>query len=94
MTLAVGRQFGHDRLRVVDVLAGHARGPERLAHDGAGASRGRSGTQRARAAVLLAGALTSARSVERLRRFSARLDPYGTTIQVREFRASLDAELL
>ncbi|MEV7008946.1 helix-turn-helix transcriptional regulator [Streptosporangium sp. NPDC051022] len=47
----------------------------------------------ARAAIPMARSLTSARSVERLRKFSARLEPYGTTIQVREFRAYLDGEL-
>ncbi|GAA3509228.1 transcriptional regulator with XRE-family HTH domain/tetratricopeptide (TPR) repeat protein [Streptosporangium album] len=46
----------------------------------------------ARAAVPMARSLTSARSVERIRKFSARLEPYGTTVQVREFRAYLDSE--
>ncbi len=47
----------------------------------------------ARAAIPMARSLTSARSVDRLRKFSAKLEPYGTTIQVREFRAYLDGEL-
>ncbi|MFF5205381.1 helix-turn-helix domain-containing protein [Streptosporangium sp. NPDC000396] len=47
----------------------------------------------ARAAVPMTRSLTSVRSVERIRKFSARLEPYGTTVQVREFRAYLDAEL-
>ncbi|GII81167.1 hypothetical protein Sru01_61490 [Sphaerisporangium rufum] len=47
----------------------------------------------ARAAVPLAGSLTSARSVERVRKFADRLEPYAATVQVREFRAYLNAEL-
>lgn len=48
----------------------------------------------ARAAVPMARSLTSARSVQRLKKFSAGLEPYGTTVQVREFRAHLDGELV
>lgn len=47
----------------------------------------------ARAAVPMARSLTSPRLVGRIRRFAGRLDPYGTTVQVREFRSFLDAEL-
>ncbi|WSA14036.1 hypothetical protein OHB15_30615 [Streptosporangium subroseum] len=47
----------------------------------------------ARAAIPMARSLTSVRSVERIRKFSDRLEPYGTTVQVREFRAYLDSEL-
>ena len=46
----------------------------------------------ARAAIPMAKSLTSARSVERIRKFAKRLEPYDT-IQVREFRAYLDSEL-
>ncbi|MFC6084825.1 helix-turn-helix domain-containing protein [Sphaerisporangium aureirubrum] len=47
----------------------------------------------ARAAVPLTTSLTSTRATDRLRAFAARLDPYGTTVQVREFRACLDTQL-
>ncbi|GGK89251.1 hypothetical protein Sme01_49520 [Sphaerisporangium melleum] len=47
----------------------------------------------ARAAIPLASSLTSVRSVERIRTFSDRLEPYAATIQVKEFRAHLNAEL-
>ncbi|GAA4200524.1 hypothetical protein GCM10022252_53870 [Streptosporangium oxazolinicum] len=47
----------------------------------------------ARAAIPMARSLTSVRSVERIRKFSDRLEPYETTVQVREFRAYLDSEL-
>jgi len=47
----------------------------------------------ARAAIPMARSLTSPRSVERIRKFSTRLESYDT-IQVREFRAYLDSELV
>ncbi|MFB9249325.1 helix-turn-helix domain-containing protein [Sphaerisporangium melleum] len=47
----------------------------------------------ARAAIPLASSLTSVRSVERIRKFSDRLEPYAATVQVKEFRAYLNAEL-
>jgi transcriptional regulator with XRE-family HTH domain len=46
-----------------------------------------------RAAIPMARSLTSVRSVERIRKFSDRLEPYGTTVQAREFRAYLNSEL-
>ncbi|MFC4536238.1 helix-turn-helix domain-containing protein [Sphaerisporangium dianthi] len=48
----------------------------------------------ARTAISSARSLTSARLVERIRRFSDRLEPYGATVQVKEFRAYLDGELV
>ncbi|MEV7969013.1 helix-turn-helix domain-containing protein [Sphaerisporangium sp. NPDC088356] len=47
----------------------------------------------ARAAIPMARSLTSVRSVERIRKFSERLEPYAATVQVKEFRAHLDSEL-
>ncbi|MFB9677090.1 helix-turn-helix domain-containing protein [Streptosporangium vulgare] len=47
----------------------------------------------ARATIPTARSLTSSRLVERIRKFSDRLEPYGTTVQVREFRSYLDSEL-
>jgi hypothetical protein len=41
----------------------------------------------------MARSLTSVRSVERIHKFSDRLEPYATTIQVKEFRAYLNSEL-
>ncbi|MGW0587829.1 hypothetical protein [Streptosporangium sp. NPDC002607] len=43
----------------------------------------------ARTAIPMARSLTSPRLVGRIRKFSDRLEPYSTTIQVREFRACL-----
>ncbi len=47
----------------------------------------------ARAAIPMARSLTSVRSVERIRKFSDRLEPYATTIQVKEFRSYLNSQL-
>ncbi|MEV8638237.1 helix-turn-helix domain-containing protein [Streptosporangium sp. NPDC051023] len=47
----------------------------------------------ARAAIPAAKALSSARSVELVRRFAARLEPCGGSMMVREFRDYLNAEL-
>ncbi|MEU9887637.1 hypothetical protein [Sphaerisporangium sp. NPDC051011] len=47
----------------------------------------------ARAAVPMAKALSSARSVEFVQAFADRLEPYGTTVAVREFRDHLRSEL-
>ncbi|WP_147268930.1 helix-turn-helix domain-containing protein [Sphaerisporangium album] len=47
----------------------------------------------ARAAIPMARSLTSVRSVERVRKFSDRLEPYAATIHVKEFRAYLNSEL-
>ncbi|GAA0834887.1 hypothetical protein GCM10009525_40390 [Streptosporangium amethystogenes subsp. fukuiense] len=47
----------------------------------------------ARVAIPMGRSLTSTRSIERVRKFSERLEPYDT-IQVREFRAYLDRELV
>ncbi|GAT68500.1 transcriptional regulator [Planomonospora sphaerica] len=48
----------------------------------------------ARAAVPMARSLTSTRLVGRIRKFSDRLKPYGTVVQVKEFRAHLAEELV
>ncbi|MDH2424927.1 helix-turn-helix transcriptional regulator [Sphaerisporangium sp. TRM90804] len=45
------------------------------------------------ASVSMARTLTSSRSLERLQRFSKRLDPYAGTVQVREFRDRMRHEL-
>ncbi|MEU4831729.1 helix-turn-helix transcriptional regulator [Streptosporangium sp. NPDC023615] len=47
-----------------------------------------------RATIPMARSLTSSRLVGRIRTFSDRLEPYGTAVQVREFRAYLDGELV
>ncbi len=47
----------------------------------------------ARAAIPMAKGLTSARSVGRLKDFADHLQPYGTTVAVREFREHLRIEL-
>ncbi|MEV6987506.1 helix-turn-helix transcriptional regulator [Sphaerisporangium sp. NPDC051017] len=47
----------------------------------------------ARTAVPMAKALSSARSVEFVQAFADRLEPYGTTVAVREFRDHLRSEL-
>ncbi|WP_405149829.1 helix-turn-helix domain-containing protein [Sphaerisporangium sp. NBC_01403] len=47
----------------------------------------------ARPAIPMARSLTSVRSVERIRKFSDRLEPYAETIQVKEFRAYLNSQL-
>jgi hypothetical protein len=47
----------------------------------------------ARAAIPMTQTLTSARSVERLRRFAGRLEPYGGSVMIREFRDHLNSEL-
>ncbi|GAA3813240.1 hypothetical protein GCM10022226_37440 [Sphaerisporangium flaviroseum] len=44
-------------------------------------------------AIPMAKALSSARSIEFIQAFAARLEPYGTTVAVREFRDRLHAEL-
>ncbi|WP_177245554.1 helix-turn-helix domain-containing protein [Streptosporangium canum] len=48
----------------------------------------------ARAAIPVTKALTSARSVDLLQRFSGQLEPYGDTVAVREFRDHLNSELI
>ncbi|WP_344972431.1 helix-turn-helix transcriptional regulator [Streptosporangium fragile] len=47
----------------------------------------------ARAAIPMTKALTSARSTDLLRRFADRLEPYGDSVMVREFRDRLNSEL-
>ncbi|MFI6453459.1 helix-turn-helix domain-containing protein [Streptosporangium amethystogenes] len=47
-----------------------------------------------RTAIPMARSLTSPRLVGRIQKFSDRLEPYSATIQVREFRAYLDRELV
>jgi transcriptional regulator with XRE-family HTH domain len=47
----------------------------------------------ARAAIPMTKALTSARSVERLRKFAGQLEPYGDSVMVREFRDHMNHEL-
>ncbi|MGC5012319.1 hypothetical protein ACLQ2R_16265 [Streptosporangium sp. DT93] len=47
----------------------------------------------ARAAIPATKTLTSARTVELARRFAGRLEPYGDSVMVREFRDHLDREL-
>ncbi len=47
----------------------------------------------ARKAIPGARSLTSVRAVERVRKFSDRLEPYATTVQVKEFRAHLADQL-
>ena len=49
---------------------------------------------RVRAAVPIAGSFASTRLVESIRQFDKRLKPYENTIQVREFRAYLDRQLV
>ncbi|MEV7011457.1 hypothetical protein [Streptosporangium sp. NPDC051022] len=46
-----------------------------------------------RTAIPVSKALSSARSVELIRRFDDRLEPYGDSVTVREFRDHLNAEL-
>ncbi|MEU7990435.1 helix-turn-helix transcriptional regulator [Streptosporangium canum] len=48
----------------------------------------------ARAAIPVTKALTSARSIDLLQQFSGRLEPYGATVAVREFRDHLSGELI
>ncbi|GAA3826755.1 hypothetical protein GCM10022226_54460 [Sphaerisporangium flaviroseum] len=47
----------------------------------------------ARAAIPVTKTLTSARSVDLIRQFAGRLEPYGDSVMVREFRDYLNAEL-